>query len=943
MLVEYGKSPLAVGTRTPRFSWEVPLEGRNRKQTAYQILVATEKALLEPGKADLWDSGRVESSQSVNVEYAGSELRSNMDCYWAVQVWDEAGHANGFSPAEYFGTALFDDSDWQADWIGMGPSEEPEFDPYSLHQDDGSGGLRLTKDDMSKMPSDLRDLEPDLRSPLLRKAFTLTKPVKRARAFICGLGLFELRINGAKVGDDVLATPRTDFGKRVFYFSYDVTSSLKVGENAVGVILGSGWFNAQKKYWHWQAPWFGSPRALVQVELEYEDGTIERVVSDESWQGAWSPISLSCIYDGEDYDARLEQDGWDSPGFDAATWRSVNRVSAPGGKLTAMDHEANKVMKRFSPVSVCEPEPGVFVYDMGTVMTGWTRLHVPQGVDGEVVTLRYAELQHANGMINPRTAGGARQADLYTMKGAANERYEPRFTYHGFRYVEVTGFPGTPTLETLEACFVHQGVKQAGSFECGHDLINKIHACTLQSQRCNLQMGVPTDDTQREERLGWCGDAWSYAEESFYNLDTARFWTKWIADFYDQQNEEHGAVGYITPLPGWGEDLVWSAAFVLIPWWHFQHYGDRRILEASYPYLKKYVAYLERTGKKALPDLTGRQPNDLLFPKCGWQDRYPSAEDHGYLQYSWFADHLATHEGGSGMGKDQPRSMATAFYHGDVIAMARIAETLGKDRDAATYRELAAKIKDAYNDTFFDAASGYYDVGCQSAQALALCFDLVPEEQRGRVQGYLNSSVNFRQRRITSGYAGTKWVVNAVGHSGRNDILWERATSTDYPSWGYMLHDNKTTITENWHGAASQCHTTLGAAIDEWFYWGLAGIRHDESAPGFERIIFKPYLPAELPWAKASLQTARGTIECGWEQDGRTATLNITVPANSTAAVHIPAPDPGAITEGGLPASEAEGVALLRTESGACVFGVGSGVFCFEFHAGNRANNGAAR
>ena len=932
MLVEYTKCPLAIGMREPRFSWEVPLTGRNRKQTAYHILVATSAELLEPGKADLWDSGKVESRQSTHVDYAGRELRGNMDCYWTVQIWDEKGEACGFRAPEIFGTALLGKSDWQAQWIGMGPAQEPVLDPYSIHQDDAtSGGLRLAEDDFRKMASDLKDYTPDTRAPHMRKAFTLDKPVKRARAFVCGLGLFELRLNGAKVGTDVLNTPRTDFRKRVYYFTYDITGELTRGQNAVGVILGNGWFNAQKKYWHWQAPWYGSPRALVQLDIEFHDGTTQRLISDETWQGDWSPIELNCIYDGEDYDARLEQNGWDRPGFDDSAWRRVTIVSPPGGTLTPMDHQANKVMRRFKPKAMCEPKPGIFVFDMGTVMTGWATLRIPRGIAGQTVTLRYAELQHEDGMINPMTAGGARQADLYTMKGAANESYEPRFTYHGFRFVEVTGFPGIPDLETLEACFVHQGVEQAGTFECGHDLINKIHACTLQSQRCNMQMGVPTDDTQREERLGWCGDAWSYAEECFYNLNSARFWSKWIADFYDQQDQEHGAVGYICPLPGWGEDLVWSAAFVLIPWWHYIHFGDRRILEASYPYLKKYLAYLEKTGKKELPDLTDRKPEEFLFPKCGWDNRYPSPEEHGYLQHSRFADHLATHEGGSGMGKDQPRSMATAFYYHDVTTMIQIAETLGENEDARRYRELAGKIKAAFNERFYDAAGKYYDIGCQSAQALAISFGLVPEEKRGGLISDLNSSVNFRQQRITSGYAGTKWVINAIAESGRDDILWNRAVATDYPSWGYMLADDKTTITENWAGKASQCHTTLGAAIDEWFYWGLAGIRPDPAAPGYEHIIFRPSFPVDLPWVKASIQTLRGRVASEWRRKEGKIVVIITVPANSTATVHIPVNGAVRVTEQGGPALESPGVQLLESFPGMTVFRIGSGNYRFDF------------
>jgi alpha-L-rhamnosidase len=930
LLIEYARSPLAIGTRTPRFFWEIPLPGRGRKQSGYQILVATEESLLETGTTDLWDSGKVESTQSSQVEYAGKELPSNIDCYWAVQIWDEKGKPQGFAAPQKFGTALLDESDWQATWIGMGPMEEPEFDPYSLNQSDATNGLQLSEEDFQLMAPEFRNLKPDVRAPMLRKAFALDKPVKRARAFVCGLGLFELRLNGKKVGNDVLNTPRTEFRKRAFYVTYDITDDLESGENALGLFLGNGWYNAQKKFWHWQAPWYGSPRAIVQVEIEFDDGTQERVVSDSSWKGDWSPIALNCIYDGEDYDARLEQEGWDAPGFDASAWQSVNVVAAPGGKLTAMDHEPNKVMKRFSPVSIVEPEPGVFVFDMGTVMTGWARLTMPQGRAGETVVLHYAECQHENGMIDPNTNVGARQSERYTMKGEAGEGYEPHFTYHGFRYVELSGFPGTPTLDTLEACFVYSGVEEIGSFDCGNELLNKIHACTIQSQKCNIQMGVPTDDTQREERLGWCADAWSFAEECFYNFDSPRLWSKWIADFYDQQ-DENGMVGYITPLPGFCEDMVWSAALVLIPWWHYQHYGDRRILEKSYPYLKKYLAYLERVGEKEVRSLAWGEVEKALLPKCGIENRFPSPANRGHLQRSLFGDHLATSEGAIGMCNDTPQSMPTAFYYRDVTTMIRIAETLGYKEDAARYTTLAEGIKDAYNDAFFDAGNMYYDNGCHSAQALSLSFGLVPDEVRPRVLGYLRRSIAGRQKRITSGYAGTKWVVDTLSNNGEEKVLWDRLMSTDYPSWAYMLHDDKTTIPEGWDGAGSQCHTTLGAAIDEWFYWGLAGIRPDANGPGYEKITIKPYLPGDLPWARASINTARGVIRSSWTQDDSAATLEVTVPANSTAAVHIPTPDADAIREGGVPAAEAEGVASVRSDDDNTVFIMGSGNYRFEW------------
>ena len=928
MLVEYTKSPLAIGIAKPRFSWQVNLEGRNKTQSAYQILIASDASLLEPGKPDIWDSGRVESKKSVNIEYAGIPLVSNTDYFWTIRLWDEKGQVSNVYSIEKFGTALLSESDWKATWIGAGPETEPTFNPYSISQSDASSGLALTEDDFNTMKDGFKDFTPEIRSPQLRKTFDLKKTIKRARVFVCGLGLFELRLNGSKVGDDVLTTPRTDYRKKVYYSTYDITTELHNGENVFGIILGNGWYNGLKKFWHWQNPWFASPKTIVQAEVEFDDGSKQTIISDKTWEWDWSPIVSNCIYEGEDYDARLEQNGWDSANFDSNKWDKVNAVTEPGGKLVAIDHEPNKIMDSFQPVSFSEPKPGVYVYDMGKVMTGWVKIELKNSIENNTISIRYAELQHDDGMINPKSSGGARQAETYIMKASKSESYEPKFTYHGFRYVEITGFPGTAEIDTLEARYVYNGIEESGAFECGNDLINKIHACTLQSQRCNLQMGVPTDDTQRAERLGWCGDAWSYAEECFYNFDSAKFWTKWIADFYDQQHDS-GLVGYICPLDGYGEDLVWSAAFIFIPWWHYVHYGDIRILENSYPYLKKYIDYLERVGEKDIPPLAPSEVDGVLFPKCEIENRYPSEADHGYLQRSRFGDHLAVNEGSSGMGKDHPRSMATAFYYHDTTTMIKIAEVLGHDEDVKKYTGLAEKIKHAYNDYFYNEELGYYDVGSQSAQALAISFDLVPEKFKGRVTGYLNSGVNFRQRRITSGYAGTKWVVDAVGKSGRNDILWTRAIATDYPSWGYMLKGDKTTITENWIGTASQCHTTLGAAIDEWFFWGLAGIQPDPSAPGYEKVSIKPYFPDDLPWVKASLKTTRGPVVSEWKRNNNEIHLKISIPCNSSATICIPVTKE--IKESATGIEELKEIFNIQVNDDESIFEIGSGDYNFTF------------
>ena len=933
MMVEFAEAPMAIGTRTPRFSWEVPLMGRARRQSAFQILVATREDLLEPDKADLWNSGRVESGQSTNVTYAGADLKSNIDCHWAVRLWDESGHDLDFGPPQRFGTPLYGASDWTGQWIGLGDPDEPIPNPDAfapaMNRDDG-GGDDADSDPPARIDPAIAAFEPESRAPMLRRVFDVSSPIRRARAFVCGVGLFELRLNGEKVGDDVLATPRTDFRKRVLYSAYDVTSRLTQGKNAIGLILGNGWYNGQKKFWRWQMPWFGSPRAILQLEIEHDDGTVQRVVTDTAWRGAWSPITGNCLYDGEDYDGRLEQPGWDSPDFDASAWVPVNVVPGPGGTLAPVTHAQGRVVETAEPVSMREIEPGVFVYDMGRNMTGWARLRITGGRAGETVVMRFAEQVHNDGSLDGSTAGGARQADRYIMKGADEEFYEPRFTYHGFQYVELTGYPGLPEIASLEGRVVHTDVRQTGSFACSHPLISRIHECTVQSQRCNIQMGVVTDDTQRAERLGWCGDIWAMANESYYNFWMPRVYAKWIVDCRDQQ-DELGMVGYITPLSGPAEDLVWSAAFLIVPWLQYRHLGDRRILEEAYPALQRYVAYLEATGRCELSELTTKQ----LRQRMRWRndpERFPGESEHGCLQTSFFGDHLATNEGASGFSKSQPISIATAFYYHDVDLMSRIARVLGRDQDARRYDELKAQIRRAFNERFLVAAFNYYDTGCQSAQAWALAFGLVPDEHRAAVASYLCSSVNFRQRRLTTGYAGTKWAIRALADAGRDDIIWNRATDTHYPSWGFMLRDpNRTTITENWHGAGSLCHTVLGAAIDEWFYWGLAGIRPDENAPGYERIIFKPYLPADLTWARASVQTLRGEVVSAWRKDVETAHLTVAIPANSAATVHIPSGDLEQISESGVPCAEAAGLSLLRSGESDTVFEAGSGTYRFTF------------
>ena len=916
MLVENFPSPLAIGTRKPRFSWKLDLPGRNRSQTAYQILVANHESFCIEGKADLWDSGKVESSQSTQVEYEGKELISNASYIWTVRYWDEKGVPSAFSEPHSFGTGFFDQEDWKAQWIGMGPKDEPSYNPACYAK--------------SRLTPEMEAVEPELRSPILRKDFEITKSIRRARVYVCGLGFSELRLNGLKVGEDQLATPRTEFREKVYYNAYDIKDQLLQGSNTFGLLLGNGWFNGHKKYWGWQMQWYGSPRAIVQLELEYEDGSSMSVVSDDSWQGDWSEITFNNIYDGEHIDARLKQPGWDAPGFDNKNWKAAHVVPSPGGNLTAIAHEQEQCISKTEPVAIHEPRNGIFVIDTGANMTGWLKLKIRNSQPGDLIKVHYGEAIHDNLELNAASNNAALQCDEYICSGEDEETFEPRFTFHGFQFAEITGLRHKPTADEVQACFVRNSVRQSGQFECGHDLINKIHRCTLQSQLCNLQMGVPTDDTQRPERLGWGADAWAVAQEVLYNCSMANLFEKWIGDFRDQQDET-GVVSSITPRSGIEEDIVWSAAFVLIPWWTYQHCGNIRILEDNYSALKTYLNYLERVGVKELEQVSMADILTPLFDEFDRDKRFPPESKKGYLQRSQWGDHLATAEG-CATRSAMPLSISTAFYYADVTTMSKIAECLGKDDDAKHYRELAESIKAAFNERFYEPAMGYYDTGVQSAQAWALAFGLTTSENHDHVSQYYLRCIEDKQRHLTTGYAGTKFAIHALAQLGRHDLIYKLATATDYPSWGFMLRLNRTTACEQWNGErGSLNHAPLSASIDEWFYSGLAGIQSSSNSPGFEEILFQPHLAEGLPWAKAALELDRGKVACHWEQNSAEARVTVTVPANSTAIIKLPNESHASISEGSSVAENSEGVVWLDSKDGMSTFKIGSGDYAFSW------------
>jgi alpha-L-rhamnosidase len=907
LFVEYDPAPVALDIAKPRFTWIWELEGRGRKQTAYQVLVASSKSMLDADKGDMWDTGLVNSEQSSQVTYNGLPLASNKDYYWKVRIRDEAGKLYPYGQAGKFSTGLLQEHDWTALWIGRGDPNEviSEVDSF----------LKKT------YSKEVQKIIPESRSPVFRREFRVGKKVKRARVFVAGLGLYELRLNGKKVGQHVLAPARTEFRKRILYDTYDVTADINSGVNALGIMLGNGWFNGQKKYWGWQMQWYGSPRAIAQLEIEYTDGSSSRVVTDGNWRSSWAPITFNCLFDGEHYDARLEEENWDQHGFDDRSWHYANIVSAPGGKLFSAMHEPGMVTQLINPISVKTPRPDTFVFDLGQNIAGWIKLKV-QGPAGTKIKMRYAEKVHANGMIDPSSARAAIQEDQYVLKGKGVEVFEPRFTYHGFQYVEITGYPGTPGLNMLEGRFVQNAVAPAGSFECSNDLINRIHLSTVQSQRSNIQMGVPTDDTQRPERQGWGGDALMTAQQAMFNVNIQRIYAKWFRDNRDQQ-DQLGRIGCIVPRAGIEEDMVWSSSFVIMPWYQYIHYGDTAVLEENYHAILRHINYLASQGRADIePKEKGRNP---IFNPSNLEPALI-----GHLQQSQWGDHLSLATGyksRSGL----PLSISTAFYFHEVQVLEKMARVLGKKEHEEKFKLLAGEIRDAFNKKFLNRNEGYYDDRSQAAQSWPIFFGMVPSDMEQAVMNtLLKDIVELNNIHPTTGYVGTKYMLDLLTKKGRADIVWQMALKTDFPSWNYFLREGRTTITEAWNGGGSQNHVVLGAAIDPWFYTVLAGINQQESAPGFRKMIIKPYIPEQdLDWVKASVHTMYGTVFSSWQKKREGLMLDIGIPANTTATIHLPAGKGASITESGKALSGVKGIRILTSLENEVVVEVGSGAYSF--------------
>jgi len=816
---EYLIDPLAVASRQPRLSWRLESNRPGARQTKYRLWVASGEDFSAPQNIDRWDSGWINSDAAAAVVYDGKQLTPRERCYWRVAVMDESG-SEWQSPVAWFEIAP-DDSDWQALWIGW-PA--------------GGNG----------------------RSLMFRREFLIDKPVRRARLYAAGLGLCELGCNGVKLGDQVLDPAWTDYGKRVLYSTFDLTSHLISGANVVSAQVGSGWYGGVK-FW-------------AQIMIDYLDGGCLVIATGREgahWEPRWlvgaSPTLTNSLYDGETFDANLAEDHWGVPGFRSRRewWlMAAVPVDPPAGKLLPMAMEPIKVVNELPPVAVTEIAPGRFVYDFGQNLAGWCRLTVSAPA-GRVVSIKFAEVLRSDGSINQDNLRTAKATDTYICRGDNVEIWEPKFTYHGFRYAELTGVPDAGR-DTLTARVVRSAVAAAGQFECSEPLLNQICRNSFQTEASNLH-GLPTDCPQRDERMGWLNDLTARAEAALCHFDLGRLYAKFLDDIADTQTDD-GAIADTAPFC-WGSrpaDPV-GLSFTLIPWLLFVHYGDRRPMEKHYGHLRKWFDFL-----------SGMTQDDIL----------------SYSIYGDWAPPKSEELNNSPVSANTPGAlMSTGFLLMQARLLAKMADVLGDFAAADFLRRRETAITAAFDREFWDEKREVYGSGNQACCVFPLWLGIVPGERQERVMATLVEDLVKHQMHTTTGNLCTRYLFEVLSQHGRADLAAEILLQRDYPSYGYMIDHGATTIWERWEnggsGMNSYNHPMYGS-VALWFYRYLAGIRLDESHPGTGRVIIEPCVAPQLEFARSSLNTVRGRVSVGWRQTADTVTLEVTVPANMTALVILP-------------------------------------------------------
>lgn len=759
-------------------------------------------------------------------------------------------------------------------------------------------------------PWALNVVNPPAPAPLLRREFTPDKPVRRARVYMAGLGYGELQLNGRAVGDHVLDPATSDYEERVLYVTHDVTDLLQRGRNVLGAELGRGFFGLRTSTaWAWtQAPWNRDPCLLAQLEIEYADGTRDVVATNSEWRTAAGPTRSDSMYGGETYDARVEQPNWALPGFVDDGWSPAVQVTPPGGRLVAQSVQPIRILETIDPVAVTQPKPGAYLFDLGRTLGGWAALRV-SGPSGAKVSLEYGQQLHADGTVNLAQGyvdGGRFQRDEYILRGGGQESWHPRFSHKSFRYVQVTGLPGPPGADTLRGQEVRTAALAAGAFSSSSQLYNRIHGMVVRSTGHHL-LGIPAVDVMYE-KMGWTADAHLNVSQIAHNFDSHRFLAKWLDDIGDNQAQD-GQITLIVPSGGWGTDHApeWTAAYPIVMWELYWQFGDLRALERHYDGVRRYVdwelARLDGAG------LATTVLGDWLSPG-------------GYTQ-----------------PLEDTRLTASAYLYRSLRILADSANVVGRDGDAERYEQQALALRERFNAAFLDLDGGVYrtasDPGYrQTSNAIPLAFDLVPQPLRGRVAAGLVADVHARDDHLNTGALGTAVLLPVLTETGYVDVAHAIASQRTSPSWGSWLEHGADTLWETWevqHGGQgrppSHDHYLFGS-IDEWFYEHLAGIK--AGRPGYKEIVIRPHPGGDLAGVKGKYDSEYGEIVTDWEADGSAFKLEVTIPVNTTAIVHVPTGSPpSSVTESGLPAYEAEGVKFLRVDDGYAVFAVGSGKYRF--------------
>ena len=882
---EYLENPSVVDVIRPRLGWinEAGDNARGQVQTAYQVRVASSRKKLN--EQDLWDSGKIISEHSFRVAYDGIELASQQECWWQVRVWDRDGNVSDWSEPGWWRMGLLQADDWKASWIGA-----PWQGEEALPKPKGGPDARPEK------------FGPP--APFLRKEFRVEKKMESAVAYVTGLGYFELYVNGEKIGNDVLVPNQTNYGKRpqlmdaliylpdeftdyrVMYLAYDIREKLREGENAIGGILGNGFYNPAK-FW---AAGYGSPRFLCQLHLKYKDGTEEIIVSNGSWKASESPIRMDMVYYGEIYDARQEQPGWCTPGFDDTGWEPVAIREAPYGRLVAHTAHPDRVTEKFRPVSIEKLEEGHFFVDFGTEISGRVRLHDVTGPEGHRVEIKF------NGNLYSGD-------NTYIFRGDGPESYAPRFNWFVFSGVEITNWPGELKSEHLTAEAVNTYIETSAEFKTSNELFNRINDIWRRSQTDNMHGGIASDCPHRE-RSPYTGDGQVACITVLHNFDARNFYQKWVWDMRDAQIPETGYVPNGAPWqPGCGGGPAWGAAICVIPWQYYVHYGSPDMLEDNYEAMKGYIRYM----------LTWVDEEGIMH-----SDR--TARDGSVLKWFNLGEWVAP-------GKTVPDEMVHTFYlwHCADIA-ARTARILGKPLELEKYMAIAERTRTAFHHRFYREDEGSYGDGGGNVLALRMG---VPGDRYGKVREALRKGVQKNRGHLDTGIFGTRFFFEVLAENGMQDLAYEAMNQRTEPGYGHWVELGSTTTRERWDEGGSHNHPMFGGGL-VWFYRNLAGMQADPEQPGYRHIIFRPQPVEQLEYVTYSNRTSCGDAGITWRNGPESFEEEIIVPVGSNATVYIPADDPGRVFEGNRPAMEVEEIEYAGMNEGYAVFRTGSGSYQFR-------------